>query len=72
MSAFLETVVPGVMVVLNGGLNPIRDGTLDVVLGMDWLVANCATTDCARKRLDFRSHEKESFRFTGVGVISPP
>lgn len=38
----------------------------DVILGMDWLAANQATIDCAKKEMPFKPLSGPSFKFEGT------
>ncbi|KAL4013983.1 hypothetical protein IC575_026168 [Cucumis melo] len=42
----------------------------DVILGMDWLVANHASIDCSRKEVTFNPPSMASFKFKGGGSRS--
>ncbi|TYK11960.1 ty3-gypsy retrotransposon protein [Cucumis melo var. makuwa] len=44
----------------------------DVILGMDWLVANHASIDCSRKEVAFNPPLMTSFKFKGEGSRSLP
>ncbi|KAA0040470.1 pol protein [Cucumis melo var. makuwa] len=44
----------------------------DVILGMDWLVANHASIDCSRKKVTFNPPSMASFKFKGGGSRSLP
>ncbi|KAL0544922.1 hypothetical protein IC582_020052 [Cucumis melo] len=44
----------------------------DVILGMDWLVANHASIDCSRKEVAFNPLSVVSFKFKGEGSRSLP
>ncbi|KAA0032356.1 ty3-gypsy retrotransposon protein [Cucumis melo var. makuwa] len=44
----------------------------DVILGMDWLVANHASIDCSRKEVTFNPPSMASFKFKGGGSRSLP
>ncbi|KAL4021646.1 hypothetical protein IC575_020452 [Cucumis melo] len=44
----------------------------DVILGMDWLVANHASIDCSRKEVAFNPPSVVSFKFKGEGSRSLP
>ncbi|TYK27130.1 pol protein [Cucumis melo var. makuwa] len=44
----------------------------DVILGMDWLVANHASIDCSRKEVAFNPPSIASFKFKGEGSRSLP
>ncbi|KAA0039607.1 gag protease polyprotein [Cucumis melo var. makuwa] len=44
----------------------------DVILGMDWLVANHASIDCSRKEVAFNPPSMASFKFKGEGSRSLP
>ncbi|KAL0561379.1 hypothetical protein IC582_001804 [Cucumis melo] len=44
----------------------------DVILGMDWLVANHASIDCSRKEVTFNPPSLASFKFKGGGSKSLP
>ncbi|KAA0061189.1 ty3-gypsy retrotransposon protein [Cucumis melo var. makuwa] len=44
----------------------------DVILGMDWLATNHASTDCSRKEVAFNPPSMASFKFKGEGSRSLP
>ncbi|XP_038887103.1 uncharacterized protein LOC120077285 [Benincasa hispida] len=44
----------------------------DVILGMDWLVANHASIDCFRKEVNFNPPREANFKFKGVGIVVLP
>ena len=44
----------------------------DVILGMDWLAANHASIDCARKEVIFTPPSGPNFKFKGAGTVVLP
>ncbi|KAL0546397.1 hypothetical protein IC582_016305 [Cucumis melo] len=44
----------------------------DVILGMDWLLANHASIDCFGKEVVFNPPSRPSFKFRGPGMVCIP
>ena len=44
----------------------------DAILGMDWLVVNCASINCVSKSVTLKPPNQAEVMFQGKGVVSPP
>lgn len=53
-------------------LIPLCIGNFDMILGMDWLVANHASVDCKAKKVSLRLPNKLEFVFDGTEISTPP
>ena len=53
-------------------LMPLDIAHFDIILGMDWLVANNASINCVSKSVTLRPPGLAEVIFQGKGVVPPP
>ena len=62
--------IEGVELLVN--LMPLSMTHFDVILGMDWLVANHASINCVSKNVTLKPPNQAEVIFQGKGVVPPP